>query len=29
VIFQRPKPHKVLPADHHRVRLVVSRGKRP
>jgi len=29
VISQRPKPGKVVPADHHKVRLVVSRGKRP
>jgi hypothetical protein len=29
VISQKPGPHKVLLADHHRVRLVVSRGKRP
>jgi hypothetical protein len=29
VISQRPRPHKVLPAHNHRVRLVVSRGKRP
>lgn len=29
VISQRPGPHKVLVADRHRVRLVVSRGKRP
>jgi hypothetical protein len=29
VISQRPGAHKVLFADHHRVRLVVSRGKRP
>jgi Bacterial Ig-like domain (group 3)/PASTA domain len=29
VISQKPGPHKVLLADNHRVRLVVSRGKRP
>jgi hypothetical protein len=29
VISQKPKPHKVLLADNHRIRLVVSRGKRP
>lgn len=29
VISQKPGPHKVLTADHHRVRLVVSKGKRP
>jgi len=29
VISQRPKPRKVVPADNHKVRLVVSRGKRP
>jgi hypothetical protein len=29
VISQKPGPHKVFPADDRRVRLVVSRGKRP
>jgi hypothetical protein len=28
IISQRPRPHKVVFTDHHRVRLVVSRGKR-
>ena len=29
VISQKPRAYKVLSADQHRVRLVVSRGKRP
>jgi hypothetical protein len=29
VISQKPAPRKVLTADHHKVRLVVSKGKRP
>ena len=29
VIHQKPGPHKALRADNHKVRLVISKGKRP